>query len=36
MIEQVLAMRDTDINFQKSLYEQLPTYLANTGVFPNR
>jgi hypothetical protein len=36
MIGQVLAMRDTDINFQKSLYEQLPTYLANTGVFPNR
>lgn len=36
LIEQVLAMRDTDIQFQKSLYEQLPTYLANTGVFPNR
>ncbi|WP_404377810.1 hypothetical protein [Vreelandella aquamarina] len=36
LIEQVLAMRDTDINFQRSLYEQLPTYLANTGVFPNR
>ncbi|MEL7966395.1 hypothetical protein AAG587_08460 [Vreelandella neptunia] len=36
LIEQVLAMRDTDINFQKSLYEQLPNYLANTGVFPNR
>ena len=36
LIEQVLTMRDTDIGFQKSLYEQLPTYLANTNVFPNR
>tara|TARA_R100001039_G_scaffold39097_1_gene43806 strand:- start:65 stop:1156 length:1092 start_codon:yes stop_codon:yes gene_type:complete len=37
LIEQVLAMRDTDIEFQKSLYDNLRTsYLDKTGVFPNR
>lgn len=35
MIEQVLSMRDADIDFQRSMYDQLPNYLANTGVFPD-
>lgn len=35
MIQQVLDMRNTDITFQQSLYENLGTYLANTGVFPS-
>ncbi|MCG7598411.1 hypothetical protein MHM84_01265 [Halomonas sp. McH1-25] len=35
MIQQILDMRNTDIEFQQSLYENLGTYLANTGVFPN-
>lgn len=34
LIEQVLAMRDADIKFQQSLYNELPNYLANTNVFP--
>ncbi|MHB0775431.1 hypothetical protein [Halomonas sp. WWR20] len=35
MIQQVLDMRNTDIQFQQDLYANLGTYLANTGVFPN-
>ncbi|GAB2799117.1 hypothetical protein GCM10027040_27710 [Halomonas shantousis] len=34
MIEQVMSMRDSDIQFQQSLYQSLPNYLADTGVFP--
>lgn len=36
LIEDVLSMRDADLDFQRSMYDQLPNYLANTGVFPNR
>ncbi|MFC0268582.1 hypothetical protein [Kushneria aurantia] len=35
MIDQVLKMRDTDLAFQRSLYEQLGSYLQGTGVFPS-
>lgn len=35
MIQQILAQRDTDLNFQQGLYGQLSSYLQDTGVFPN-
>ncbi|MBR9770050.1 MAG: hypothetical protein GYB54_02845 [Gammaproteobacteria bacterium] len=35
MINQITKMRDSDINFQKGLYQNLQGYLRNTGLFPN-
>lgn len=35
MIEQILQMRDTDIQFQSGLYDSLSGYLRDTGLFPN-
>lgn len=35
MIDQITDMRDTDIEFQSGLYENLNSYLADTGLFPN-
>lgn len=35
MIEQILEMRDTDIEFQGGLYDSLSGYLRDTGLFPN-
>lgn len=35
MINQIKSMRDTDIQFQRDLYEGLSGFLADTGLFPN-
>ncbi len=35
MIEQIVEMRDTDIQFQQDLYGSLSDYLGDTGLFPN-
>ncbi|WP_277810694.1 hypothetical protein [Chromohalobacter canadensis] len=35
MIEQILEMRDTDLEFQQDLYGSLSSYMTNTGVFPS-
>lgn len=35
MIEQITAMRDTDISFQRDLYDSLPNFLSDTNLFPN-
>ncbi len=35
MIGQITDMRDTDIEFQTGLYQNLSSYLADTGLFPN-
>ncbi|GEK48429.1 hypothetical protein HPA02_27120 [Bisbaumannia pacifica] len=34
MIQQIIEMRDTDIEFQGGLYESLSGYLKDTGLFP--
>jgi hypothetical protein len=35
MINQITSMRDTDISFQKGLYENMSGFLADSGLFPN-
>lgn len=35
MINQIKAMRDSDITFQKGLYENMSRYLRDSGLFPN-
>lgn len=35
MIQQILEMRDTDLQFQQDLYGNLSNYLKDTGLFPN-
>ncbi|MFG6159621.1 hypothetical protein ACGTNG_12515 [Halomonas sp. 1390] len=35
MIEQILEMRDSDIQFQGDLYDSLSSYLGDTGLFPS-
>lgn len=35
MINQIKKMRDTDIQFQQDLYDNMSSYLADTGLFPN-
>ncbi|MDR5867921.1 hypothetical protein [Halomonas koreensis] len=35
MIDQITSMRDTDIEFQKGLYQNMSGFLRNSGLFPN-
>jgi len=35
MINQITSMRDTDIEFQKGLYQNMSGFLRNSGLFPS-